>query len=171
MRRIFRRIGYLLQRHDREAELREEIEFHRAMAERDLEASGVPSPRAANMAHRALGSVMLAEDRARDVWLWPWLQDALQDVRYGCRAVRRDRATALLTICALAIGIGAATVIFGVAHHVLIDPSRYRDADRGVTVAMANPTNVGGDGGGLENRGCRSSTFANFRLNSARDAR
>ena len=56
-------------------------------------------------------------------WFW-------QDLRFAIRGIKKDRGFALLAIFALALGIGATTVIFSVIENVLIEPFPYRDADR-----------------------------------------
>ena len=56
-------------------------------------------------------------------WFW-------QDLRFALRGIKKDRGFALLAIFALALGIGAATVIFSVIENVLIEPFPYRNADR-----------------------------------------
>ena len=53
-----------------------------------------------------------------------------QDLRFAVRGIKKDRGFALLAIFALALGIGATTVIFSVIENVLIEPFPYRDADR-----------------------------------------
>ena len=52
------------------------------------------------------------------------------DVLYALRGFRRDRAFTALAVIALALGIGAVTVIFSVIENVLIEPFPYRAADR-----------------------------------------
>lgn len=56
-------------------------------------------------------------------WFW-------QDLRYGFRALCKDRGFALLAMFALALGIGATTVIFSVLDNVLLEPFPYRNPDR-----------------------------------------
>ena len=63
-----------------------------------------------------------------------------QDVRYALRGFRRDRGFALLAIVALALGIGATTVIFSVIENVLIEPFPYRGADRLALVYVHDTT-------------------------------
>src|SRR5215470_18267839 len=53
-----------------------------------------------------------------------------QDLRYGIRGLRKDLAFSLLGILALALGIGATTIIFSVVDNVLIEPFPYHDSDR-----------------------------------------
>ncbi|MFZ1136047.1 MAG: ABC transporter permease [Candidatus Korobacteraceae bacterium] len=62
-----------------------------------------------------------------------------QDVRYALRGFRRDRGFTLLAIVALALGIGATTVIFSVIENVLIEPFPYRAPER-LTVVYVHDT-------------------------------
>jgi len=58
------------------------------------------------------------------------LSSFAQDGRYALRGFRRDRGFTLLAIVALALGIGAVTVIFSVIENVLIEPFPYRSPKR-----------------------------------------
>lgn len=60
---------------------------------------------------------------------------ALADVRYAVRGMRRRPGFTAGVILTLALGIGAAAVIFTYADALLLRPLPYRDADRLVTVS------------------------------------
>ena len=113
MPRIFRRLLYLLRRHDLEAELREEIECHRAMAQDELERTGVPAADAAAQSRRALGNSTLAREDARAIWIAPSIDSIRQDVAYAMRSLRKNTAFSLALILVSALGIGTTTAVFG----------------------------------------------------------
>ena len=91
MRELIRRLMHALRRDRFEADLAEELEFHRAMKERDFDQAGVEPREAAFAVRRALGNVDLARERARDVWIAPWVRDASQDLRFAVRSLIKDR--------------------------------------------------------------------------------
>src|SRR6059036_277385 len=95
MRQLLRRAWYLMRKRQFEDDLAEEMAFHRSMT------TGA-----------AFGSGALARNQARDVWIWPWLQDVAQDVRFAVRLLAKDRRFTLAAIVALALGIGANTTVF-----------------------------------------------------------
>jgi hypothetical protein len=73
MRKLFRRIYYLLNRGRLEKELEEEMAAHRELmgaARRD-----------------AFGSTSQLREQTRDVWGWQWLDDFRQDVQHGSGAL------------------------------------------------------------------------------------
>ncbi|MPZ19965.1 MAG: hypothetical protein GEV06_18925 [Luteitalea sp.] len=91
MRRLIRRLWYALRSHRLDADLAEEIAFHREMKRSEIEKQGVAPAEAAVDARRALGPVLLAREAARDVWIGPWLQSISQDddeVDLACSDVR-----------------------------------------------------------------------------------
>ena len=74
------------------------------------------------------------------------------DARHGLRMLARNRGITAVIVLALALGIGATTAIFTVVNSVLLEPLRYRDAGRIVSVvtkwknrATVTPRLTGGD--------------------------
>ena len=116
---LIRRVWHLLRRSRLEADLAEEMDFHREMKERELSREGTSPAETAAAARRALGSVALAHDRSRDVWLWPWLDGFLHDLRFALRGLRRDRAFTFAAIAMLALAIGLNVTVFTVTDAML----------------------------------------------------
>ena len=53
----------------------------------------------------------------------------MQDIRYACRTLSRNRGFAAAAICTLALGIGANTAIFDVISGVLQRPLPYPESE------------------------------------------
>ena len=138
MRTLLRRIAYAVQKRRHERELAEEIAFHREMKRQELEASGLPPRDAAIAAQRALGNDALAVNQARDIWIWPWLQDLSQDVRFACRLLLKDRRFTAAAILALALGIGATTTAFTFVNGAVLRPLPLKDGERLVFLRMVD---------------------------------
>jgi predicted permease len=65
---------------------------------------------------------------------------SLYDLRYAIRSLsmRHNRAFTVATVLSFALGIGAATAIFSIAHAVLLAPLPYHDADRVLRLTERN---------------------------------
>jgi predicted permease len=71
---------------------------------------------------RKLGNVLLAKDRAQEVWRWRWLEQLLQDLRYALRGLKNAPGYAATVILTLALGLGAATTMLAIVDSVLLRP-------------------------------------------------
>jgi predicted permease len=133
-----RRLQSLREKDVNNAELDEELRFH---VERQVEeniAGGMTPGRARAAAMAGFGSAAaVAEDcyEARGVG---WIEDLVQDVRYGWRTLTKHRSFTFVIVLTLALGIGACTAIFSVVNAVLIRSLPYSDAGRLVYLYTPN---------------------------------
>lgn len=139
MTRLLRRLRFLLRRSRHEGELDDELQFHLEMKRSELESRGLDPAAAEVAARRALGNLPLTRERVRDVWIAPWLQSLLQDVRYGLRILRRDRGFAATAVGTLALGIGVNAAIFSVFSEVLVRPLPVHHPERLVNLEAPGP--------------------------------
>ena len=130
-----RRLAYLLQQSRHDAELREEMEAHRALRAEQLEREGLSAREAADASRRAIGNVLLARDDARDVWLGSW-GTWWQDARYGLRTFRRNPAFTAAAVLTLALGIGVNAGIFSVINALLFRDLTAPDAHELVSISQ-----------------------------------
>ncbi|MDE3154747.1 MAG: ABC transporter permease [Acidobacteriota bacterium] len=114
MRELWRRLWDLVHRRRLDAELAEELAFHREMKEGELEKGGASPADARLDARRALGSTALAHDHAYDVWVPHPLQGVGQDIRFSFRMLRKDRWFTLAVVLTLALGIGGSGTVFAI---------------------------------------------------------
>jgi putative ABC transport system permease protein len=63
----------------------------------------------------------------------------LRDLRYALRGVRKDLRFTLVAVFALALGIGASTVVFSVFYNLMFNAIAARDAQRLVVPVMQTP--------------------------------
>jgi putative ABC transport system permease protein len=74
----------------------------------------------------------------------PPLVGLTHDFRYALRNLRKNRRFSLIAIFALALGIGATTVMFSVIYSVVVDALPYKNFERFVVFKVQNLANVGG---------------------------
>ena len=106
MNAFFRKLRWLTERSDKEAELREELRFHLEEEAEQRHADGLTEDEAGWAARRELGNLTLVEENTRAVWGWTRLEQLARDVGYGLRQVRRNPGFSAIAIATLALGIG-----------------------------------------------------------------
>ncbi len=131
---FFRRLRARLRYRHFNAELKDELDAHRAMAEDELRASGEAPDDVQRRAARQLGNVTLARESARGVWLAPWLESVWQDVRYAVRGLRASPSFTLPMLGVLVVTMGLTTSLFVAAESLLFRPWPVSDPHRVVSV-------------------------------------
>jgi predicted permease len=139
MPRLLRRLWSMMRFRRVEADLDEELQFHRAMKERELEREGRADDEARFAARAALGNVTRAREDARAVWIWPWLDSVWQDGAYAARSLRRQPGFMLAAVAVLGLAIGLNTSLFTVFAGLALRPMPgLTDPARVVSIAGAS---------------------------------
>ena len=110
--------------------LDQEIRDHIERETQDNINRGLTPQEARRVAVLRFGNVALVKEDTRAVWVVVWLEQLLQDIRFGIRTLRRAPGFTTVVVVTLALGIGATTAIFSVVNGVLLAPLPFRDAER-----------------------------------------
>ncbi|HBY59251.1 MAG TPA: hypothetical protein DEH78_05485 [Solibacterales bacterium] len=128
-----------------EADLDEELAFHREMKEQAFRERGLSDEDARSAARRALGNVTVAREEARAAWRFSWIADLAKDLGYGWRGLRREPGFTLPAVLALTAGLGLNGLLFTIYNTLALAPWAIRDAENTVQVL----TDRGGRWGGM----------------------
>jgi putative ABC transport system permease protein len=129
LRRLFRK-------RQTEKLLDAELRFHVEQRVRDFVTSGMGQEEARRRAHLAFGGLEQVKQDCRDARIENHIQDFLRDFQYALRSLAKDRRFALVAVFTLALGIGAATVMFSVLYAAVVDPFPYRDFQHSIILEM-----------------------------------
>ncbi len=143
--RLKRRLRYWAQRSDRARLLREEMDAHMALKADDLEENGMSANDARFEARREFGNAARLQEEARGTWIARWMTDLAQDTGYAWRSIRKRPGFALAPVVSSALGIGACSLIFGIASFALLRPLPVNAPSRLLSISVQNK---GGQPGG-----------------------
>jgi putative ABC transport system permease protein len=97
--------------------------------------AGVAPGEARPAARRQFGSAGSIKETCREHRGIGWIQDLLQDIRFGWRMLWRTPGFTAVAVLTLALGVGATTAIFSVVNTVLLNPVPGPDAERLIQIS------------------------------------
>jgi putative ABC transport system permease protein len=138
LRRLFRKSRA-------ETELDRELRFHLEQQIADEIAARATLEEARRRAQQEFGGLERVKEEVRETHWETQLDNLARDFRYALRTLRKDRRFSLLAICALALGIGATTIVFSVVYNVFFHALPYQDYNRSVVLSIHNPGGFGAE--------------------------
>jgi putative ABC transport system permease protein len=137
----------LLHKSYAESDLDKELRFHLEQQIAGYIAAGITPEEARRRARLEFGGLERVKEEVRDTRWETHVDNLFRDFRYALRTLRKDRRFSLIAIFALALGIGASTIVFSVVYNVFFQALPYKYFDRSVVFEIRNTANVGGSKG------------------------
>jgi macrolide transport system ATP-binding/permease protein len=101
-------------------QLEEDIREHIERETQDNIERGMSPEEARYASLRKFGNVARVQEQTHEVWGLVWLEQFLQDVRYGARTLGRNPGLTIAAVLAIALGVGMNVGIFSVLNGVAL---------------------------------------------------
>jgi predicted permease len=121
-----------------ENELDGELRFHFDQQLEENLAHGMQPDEARYAALRAIGGIAQIKEECRDMRGTNWIDNTLQDLRYGVRMLWKSRGLTAIVTLTLALGVGVNTAIFSVLNGWLLRPLPARAPEQIMVLAAQN---------------------------------
>ncbi|MGA2098290.1 MAG: ABC transporter permease, partial [Candidatus Acidiferrum sp.] len=135
---MLRWIRRLFQKSRAETELDQELLDHLDRQIAGYVAAGLSPEEARRRAKLEFGGLERVKEEVRDAHWETHLDNLVRDFRYAIRNLRKDRRFTFVAIFALALGIGASTVVFSIFYNLFFNEFSARDASRLVVPVIQN---------------------------------
>jgi putative ABC transport system permease protein len=140
---MMRRIRRLFQKSRAEKELDQELQFHIERQIADYVAAGITPEEAGRRATLEFGGLARVKEQVRDTRWEMHLDNLFRDFRYATRSLSKDRRFALIAIFAMALGIGASTVVFSIFYNLFFNAFAAKNANRLAVPVIQNTESTG----------------------------
>ena len=132
------RIRSLFRRNTLERELDDELRFHFDQQVDKFIQSGMSSQEARRTARLMFGGTEEIKEECREARGVLFVENLLQDLRYGLRTMRKSPGFTAVVVLTLALGISVNTALFTIVHGVLLSPLPFPRPDRLVSLWERN---------------------------------
>jgi predicted permease len=129
------RLRSLFRRSRVEHDLSDELRFHLENLAKEKIAQGTTPDEARYAALRELGGVEQIKEECRDMRRVTYIENFLQDVRYGLRQFRRSPGFTTVAVLTLALGLASVITIFAVVDTVVLRPLDFPHSERLFTIS------------------------------------
>ena len=133
------RLRPLFRRGRLEGELDAELQFHLDQQVAEFVAQGLAPREARRRALAAFGGLEAIKELSRDQWAGRFVDQAVRDVRYAARVLRRNPGFTLGAVLSLGLGLGLTALMLSVANAYLWRPLPVPDAGNLVVLAAQRP--------------------------------
>ncbi|MGB8849043.1 MAG: ABC transporter permease [Candidatus Acidiferrales bacterium] len=140
----------LFHKSETEDHLNKELRFHIDQQIANNIAAGMSPEEARRRAQLEFGGLDRVKEEVRDTRWETHVENLARDFRYALRNLRKDRRFAFIAIFALALGIGASTVVFSVFYNLLFNAFSAKNASRLVVPVLQNADTAGQESAGVE---------------------
>jgi putative ABC transport system permease protein len=141
---LLRRVLFIATWWRHESDLADELAFHREIKAQELREQGLSETDLATETSRAMGNDVAERQRARDVWIWPWLQDISQDVRFGMRMLAKDRRFTAAAVLALGLGVGLTNSVFTIVNTAMFKELPFAEPTRLIDLRLMDSRGMSG---------------------------